>query len=74
VLPFDGRPASASLHELAHVQGHLAAQDELLTSISAKLGMDPVPLIDNPPDDTFAAGDADGSDPGDEMTGQGQGS
>ena len=28
--------ASATLHEVAHVQGHLAAQDELLTRIAAK--------------------------------------
>jgi hypothetical protein len=40
--------ASATLHEVAHVQGHLAAQDELLTRIAAKIGLDPVPIIDNP--------------------------
>jgi hypothetical protein len=40
--------ASATLHEVAHVQGHLAAQDELLTRIAAKIGLDPVPVIDNP--------------------------
>ncbi|HEV2373309.1 MAG TPA: hypothetical protein VGS19_14190 [Streptosporangiaceae bacterium] len=40
--------ASATLHEVAHVQGHLAAQDVLLTRIAAKLGLDPVPVIDNP--------------------------
>jgi hypothetical protein len=33
---------------VAHVQGHLAAQDELLTRIAAKIGLDPVPVIDNP--------------------------
>jgi hypothetical protein len=33
---------------MAHVQGHLAAQDELLTRIAAKIGLDPVPIIDNP--------------------------
>jgi hypothetical protein len=33
---------------MAHVQGHLAAQDELLTRIAAKIGLDPVPVIDNP--------------------------
>ncbi len=49
--------ASATLHEVAHLQGHLAAQDELLTKIAAKIGLDPVPVIDtpsdeeNPPDD-----------------------
>ncbi len=40
--------ASATLHEVAHVQGHLAAQDEVLTRIAAKIGLDPVPVIDNP--------------------------
>jgi hypothetical protein len=44
--------ASATLHEVAHVQGHLAAQDELLTRIAEKLGLDPVPVIDNPLDET----------------------
>lgn len=29
------------------MQGHLAAQDELLTRIAAKIGLDPVPVIDN---------------------------
>jgi hypothetical protein len=43
--------ASATLHEVAHVQGHLAAQDVLLTRIAAKIGLDPVPVIDTPPDD-----------------------
>jgi hypothetical protein len=41
--------ASATLHEVAHVQGHLAAQDALLTRIAEKLGLDPVPVIDAPP-------------------------
>jgi hypothetical protein len=41
--------ASATLHEMAHVQGHLAAQDALLTRIAEKLGLDPVPVIDAPP-------------------------
>jgi hypothetical protein len=41
--------ASATLHEVAHIQGHLAAQDELLTKIAEKLGLDPVPVIDAPP-------------------------
>jgi hypothetical protein len=44
--------ASATLHEVAHVQGHLAAQDALLTRIAEKLNLDPVPVIDNPPDET----------------------
>ena len=43
--------ASATLHEMAHVQGHLAAQDVLLTRIAEKIGLDPVPVIDEPPDD-----------------------
>jgi hypothetical protein len=33
---------------VAHVHGHLAAQDELLTRIAAKIGLDPVPIIDIP--------------------------
>src|SRR5579859_370883 len=41
--------ASATLHEMAEVQGHLAAQDELLTKIAERLGLDPVPVIDAPP-------------------------
>ena len=40
--------ASATLHEMAHVQGHLAAQDVLLTEIAAAVGLSPVPVIDNP--------------------------
>jgi hypothetical protein len=43
--------ASATLHEVAEVQGHLAAQDVLLTRIAEQLGLDPVPVIDAPPDD-----------------------
>ena len=43
--------ASATLHEVAHVQGHLAAQDELLTRIAEKIGLDPVPVIDTPADE-----------------------
>jgi hypothetical protein len=50
--------ASATLHEVAHVQGHLAAQDVLLTRISEKLGLDPVPVIDAPPGES-ADGDED---------------
>jgi hypothetical protein len=38
--------ASATLHETAQLQAHLAAQDELLTRIAAHLGLDPVPTID----------------------------
>jgi hypothetical protein len=38
--------ASATLHEVAHVQGHLAAQDVLLTRIAERIGLDPVPVID----------------------------
>ena len=58
--------ASATLHEVAHVQGHLAAQDMLLTRIAERIGLDPVPVIDAdsgdevtdgpiPPDDHTAA-------------------
>jgi hypothetical protein len=43
--------ASATLHEVAHVQGHLAAQDVLLSRIAQKIGLDPVPVIDAPPDE-----------------------
>ena len=50
--------ASAALHELAHVQGHLAAQDVVLTKIAEKLGLDPVPVIDAP-----AADEAPGTEP-----------
>ena len=46
--------ASATLHEVAHVQGHLAAQDVLLTRIAEKVGLEPVPVIDTPPDDEIA--------------------
>jgi hypothetical protein len=49
--------ASATLHEMAHVQGHLAAQDELLTRIAERIGLDPVPVIDNPPEDETAEAD-----------------
>ena len=46
--------ASATLHEVAHVQGHLAAQDILLTRIAEKIGLEPVPVIDAPPDEETA--------------------
>jgi hypothetical protein len=49
--------ASAALHELAHVQGHLAAQDVLLTTIAEKLGLEPVPVIDTPPDEPVGPDD-----------------
>ena len=45
---------SATLHEVAHVQGHLGAQDVLLTRIAEKIGLEPVPVIDTPPDDQTA--------------------
>jgi hypothetical protein len=38
--------ASATLHEVAHIQEHLAAQDTLLTEIAAQIGIKPVPVID----------------------------
>jgi hypothetical protein len=40
--------ASATLHEVAHIQEHLAAQDQLLSRIAEKIGMQPVPVIDTP--------------------------
>ena len=46
--------ASATLHEMAHVQGHLAAQDVLLTRIAERIGLDPVPIIDNPAEEETA--------------------
>ena len=55
--------ASATLHEVAHVQGHLAAQDELLTRISETLGLDPVPVIDNPAVEDAANSDPQASNP-----------
>ena len=42
--------AEATFHDASatlHVR-HLAAQDELLTRIAVKIGLDPVPVIDNP--------------------------
>jgi hypothetical protein len=51
--------ASATLHEMAHVQGHLAAQDLLLTAIAKKIGIEPVPVIDAP-----AGEEAPAHDPG----------
>ncbi len=51
--------ASATLHEVAHVQGHLAAQDELLTRIAEKIGLTPVPVIDTPPDEEASEPDPD---------------
>ena len=47
--------ASATLHEMAHVQGHLAAQDVLLTRIAERIGLDPVPIIDNPAEEDSRA-------------------
>ncbi len=60
--------ASATLHEMAHVQGHLAAQDELLSRIAERIGLEPVPVIDVPPDDTIKPGDETWFD--DETAGQ----
>ena len=62
--------ASATLHEMAHVQGHLAAQDAILSKIAEKIGLDPVPVIDAPPDELTWSGDEAGSD--DETTEQDQ--
>ena len=47
--------ASATLHEVAHVQEHLAAQDEVLSRIAARIGLAPVPVIDTPTDEEAAA-------------------
>jgi hypothetical protein len=57
--------ASATLHEVAHVQAHLAAQDVLLTRIAERIGLDPVPVIDEPVpgDDAPLARDPDGHNP-----------
>ncbi|SRR5258707_1547606 len=53
--------ASATLHEVAHVQAHLVAQDVLLTRIAEKIGLDPVPIIDEPvPGDTPSASETAG--------------
>ncbi|GAA2693810.1 hypothetical protein [Streptomyces lunalinharesii] len=38
--------ASATLHEVAHVQAHLAAQDALLTRIAERIGLEPVPVAE----------------------------
>ena len=40
---------------MVHLQGHLAAQDILLTRIAERIGLDPVPIIDTPPDEEAAA-------------------
>ncbi len=61
--------ASATLHEVAHVQGHLAAQDVLLSEIAAKIGLDPVPLIDTPSDENAS----DDEDPPSDETPQNPG-
>jgi hypothetical protein len=42
---------TATLHQVAEVEGHLAAQDILLTRIAERLGLDPVPVIDPPADE-----------------------
>jgi hypothetical protein len=55
---------------VAHVQGHLAAQDVLLSRIAEKIGLDPVPVIDAPPDELTWYGDEAMSD--DETTEQTQ--
>ena len=41
------------------MQGHLAAQDVLLSRIAEKIGLDPVPVIDAPPDELTWSGDDD---------------
>jgi hypothetical protein len=42
---------------LAHVQGHLAAQDVLLSRIAEKIGLEPVPVIDASSDEPVGPGD-----------------
>lgn len=61
--------ASATLHETAQLQEHLAAQDALLTRIAAHLGLDPVPVIDM--DRIEGAAAAGGTAAGDTTTGGG---
>ncbi|MFK0296855.1 hypothetical protein ACIQU6_41180 [Streptomyces sp. NPDC090442] len=36
--------ASATLHEVAHMQAHLAAQDALLSRIAERVGVEPLPV------------------------------
>ena len=55
--------ASATLHEVAHVQGHLAAQDVLLTRIAERIGLDPVPVIDADSGDEVTDGPIPPGDP-----------
>jgi hypothetical protein len=46
------------------VQGHLAAQDELLTRIAEKIGLSPVPIIDAPEgEETSAQAPDEGASP-----------
>ncbi|MCL2584990.1 MAG: DUF1003 domain-containing protein [Streptosporangiales bacterium] len=40
--------ASATLHEVEHIQGHLAAQDTLLRQMAERLGIDEVPVAEAP--------------------------
>ena len=52
--------ASATFHEMAHVQGHLSAQDQLLTRIAERIGLDPVPVIDAPAEEEDTGQDEEG--------------
>jgi hypothetical protein len=61
---------TATLHEVAHVQGHLAAQDVLLTRIAERIGLDPVPVIDADSGDEVTDGPIP---PGDQTAGQDSG-
>ena len=47
------------------MQAHLSAQDELLSRIAQRIGLDPVPVIDEPVPgvDTPLADEATGQDP-----------
>ncbi|MBV9794039.1 MAG: DUF1003 domain-containing protein [Actinobacteria bacterium] len=53
--------ASATLHEVAHVQEHLAQQDILLTELAQRMGIKPVPVIDS--GDESGPGGAETGDP-----------
>jgi hypothetical protein len=60
--------ASATLHEVEHIQGHLAAQDALLRQIAERLGIDSVPVT-NGSADAQPAEDA-GTLPPEELAGR----
>jgi hypothetical protein len=49
---------SATLHEVEHLQRHLAAQDALLRQMAEKLGIDPPPVAGGPAAGAGPAADA----------------